>query len=102
MNIKQLDKFVGQWITEGKIPATGTTPEIRISGTDTYGWLPGEFFLLHRVNVVVGTDINETFEIIGFDKLKMSIQCNTMTIKEIRDLWLLPALTKYGHFLVRI
>jgi len=25
---------------------------------------------LHRVNVVVGTDINETFEIIGFDKLK--------------------------------
>jgi hypothetical protein len=37
---KQLDKFVGQWNTEGKIPATGTTSQIRISGTDTYGWLP--------------------------------------------------------------
>lgn len=64
----QLNKFVGQWRTEGKIIATDSFPEIKISGTDTYKWLPGEFFLLHTVDVLIGDDKNETFEIIGFDK----------------------------------
>ena len=66
---KQLSKFVGHWNTEGKISATDTTPEVKILGTDTYEWLPGKFFLLHKVDVFVGDDKNETLEIIGFDKL---------------------------------
>ena len=65
---EQLNKFVGIWNTAGKIPASDTTPEIKIYGTDTYEWLPGEFFLLHKVDVFVGEDKNETIEIIGFDK----------------------------------
>jgi hypothetical protein len=66
----QLDKFLGKWTTVGKIPASDTTPEIKISGTDTYEWLPGEFFLLHKVDVIVGDNKNETFEIIGYDRQK--------------------------------
>ena len=65
--LKQLDKFEGKWNTSGKIPATDTSSEITISGTDIYEWLPGEFFLLHKVDVLVGDDKNETLEIIGFD-----------------------------------
>ena len=64
----ELNKFIGQWKTEGKILATDTTPEIIISGTDTYKWLPGEFFLVHTVDVLMGNDKNKTLEIIGFDK----------------------------------
>ena len=52
--LERLRKFVGRWNTEGKIPATESTPQIKISGTDTYEWLPGEFFLLHKVDVSVG------------------------------------------------
>ena len=66
---KQLSRFVGRWNTEGKIPAKNTTPEVKIIGTDTYEWLPGEYFLLHKVDVLVGDDKNETFEVVGFDKL---------------------------------
>ena len=66
---EQLGKFVGCWNTEGTIPAKDETPEIRIVGTDTYEWLPGEFFLLHKADVLIGGDKNQTFEIIGFDKL---------------------------------
>ncbi len=66
---KQLSKFIGYWNTEGKIPATDTESEVKILGTDTYEWLPGEFFLLHKVDVFVGDNKNQTFEIIGFDKL---------------------------------
>ena len=65
---KQLNQFLGLWNTEGKILSTATTPEVKIQGTDTYEWLPGEYFLLHKVNVFVGDDKNETFEVIGFNK----------------------------------
>lgn len=67
---EQLNKFVGRWNTEGKILATDTTPEIKVTGTDTYEWLPGEFFLLHKADVFVGEDKNKTFEIIGYDDEK--------------------------------
>src|SRR5690606_32631994 len=65
-----LEKFVGTWATEGTIPASDTTAEINISGTDTYEWLPGKFFLMHKVDVTMGNDRNETLEIIGFDSKK--------------------------------
>src|SRR5688500_6632088 len=65
---EQLSKFVGRWNTEGKFSATDATPAIKISGTDTYEWLQAEYFLLHKVNVYMGDDKNETFEVIGFDK----------------------------------
>ncbi len=62
-------QFVGHWKTEGKIPATDNEPEITITGTDRYEWLPGHHFLLHTVDAWVGDEKNETTEIIGFDKL---------------------------------
>jgi hypothetical protein len=64
----QLNRFVGKWKTTGRIPASGENPEIKVSGSDTYEWLPGGFFLLHKVDVLLGDDKNETIEIIGFDK----------------------------------
>ena len=67
---EQLNKFVGEWKTTGKIPESDTTPEMIISGTDTYEWLSGGFFLLHKVDVFVGGYKNETLEIIGFDEQK--------------------------------
>lgn len=65
--LQQLDKFVGQWNTTGEILSTSTTPEIKIIGRDTYEWLPGKHFLLHKADVMIGDDNSQTFEIIGFD-----------------------------------
>ena len=70
VELEQLNKFVGIWATSGKNPASDTTPEIIISGTDNYEWLPGEYFLLHQADVFVGNDKNKTHEIIGFDDQK--------------------------------
>jgi hypothetical protein len=64
---EQLNRFTGVWTTTGKIPASDTSSEILISGTDSYEWLPGDFFLLHKADVFMGDDKIETFEIIGFD-----------------------------------
>ena len=64
---KALGKFAGKWNTEGTIRADGNNPEVKINGTDTYEWLPGGFFLIHKVAVFMGDEKNDTIEIIGFD-----------------------------------
>lgn len=66
--LKLLDKLVGVWNTEGKVLLTQTGPEIKIRGTDTYQWLPGEYFLQHIVDVLMGDERNQTYEIIGYNE----------------------------------
>jgi len=64
---RHLDVFVGTWHTTGNMKTGVETNDILITGTDTYEWLPGGFFLLHKVNVLMGTERKESLEIIGFD-----------------------------------
>lgn len=63
-----LESFVGKWNTTGKIIATANTSPADIKGYDTYEWLPGEFFLLHKVDVFMGPDREQSLEIIGYDE----------------------------------
>jgi len=42
-------------------------PAGKTIGTDTSEWLPGGFFLVHRVDVHLGDQPNESIEIIGYD-----------------------------------
>lgn len=63
-----LKKFIGKWNTEGVINDRKSGYEINVSGIDTYEWLPGGYFLLHKADVSIGEERSETHEIIGFDK----------------------------------
>jgi hypothetical protein len=60
--IRRLGALVGKWRSEGHI--VGSIP-VRIAGTDTYEWLPGRFFLVHHVDVVIGEQPVQAIEIIG-------------------------------------
>lgn len=62
-----LAPFVGRWNTAGKVLASGSTPALEIVGIDEYEWLPGGFFLLHRVDVRMGGERVQALEIIGPD-----------------------------------
>lgn len=64
---EQLSPFVGIWRTSGQIHDIDTKPVISVSGTDIYEWLPGECFLLHRVDVIIGDNKVYNTEIIGWD-----------------------------------
>lgn len=59
----QLNRFAGRWNTEGRVIADGRL----ISGTDTYEWLDGAWFLVHKANVRIGETRNETLEVIGWN-----------------------------------
>lgn len=63
----QLDKFIGNWNTEGLIPSSDGRPEIIITGTDRYDWIVDGFFLLHTADVTIGSNNSKTHEIIGYD-----------------------------------
>jgi hypothetical protein len=60
--IRRLGALVGRWRSEGHIVGDAPVP---ITGTDVYEWLPGGFFLVHHVDVVIGEEPVRAIEIIG-------------------------------------
>ena len=65
--LARLEPFVGTWRTEGEVLESESSPALRIAGTDSYEWLPGGFFLLHRVDVRIGGEPVQALEVIGWD-----------------------------------
>jgi hypothetical protein len=59
---QRLGALVGRWRSEGHIVGDAAVP---ITGTDIYEWLPGGFFLIHHVDVMVGEQKVQAIEIIG-------------------------------------
>src|SRR5215831_20891130 len=59
---QRLGALVGRWRSEGHI--VGEVP-VPITGTDTYEWLAGGFFLVHHVDVVIGEQAVQAIELIG-------------------------------------
>jgi Protein of unknown function (DUF1579) len=60
--IRRLGALVGRWRSEGHVVAD---PPVPISGTDVYEWLPGGFFLVHHVDVVIGDQPVQAIELLG-------------------------------------
>jgi hypothetical protein len=52
--LSRLNAFVGSWNTRGQIKESPLGPAGKLNGMDTYEWLSGGFFLIHRVNVRMG------------------------------------------------
>lgn len=64
--IQRLGALVGRWRSEGHI--VGEVP-IPITGTDIYEWLPGGFFLVHHVDVMIGDQRVQAIELIEYDPI---------------------------------
>lgn len=62
---KHLEVLVGRWNSEGQTVPGPSEPAIRITGTDTYEWLAGGFFLVHHVDVRRGDEQVQVLELIG-------------------------------------
>ncbi|GAB3477021.1 DUF1579 family protein [Amycolatopsis cihanbeyliensis] len=63
--LRRLEAVVGRWRSKGRTVPTETEPSIEISGTDTYEWLDGGFFLVHHVDVRLGGERYRAIELIG-------------------------------------
>ncbi|MES2679056.1 MAG: DUF1579 family protein [Bacteroidota bacterium] len=66
--LKKLNFLIGKWHTEGEILQAASNHSNIIRGMDSYEWVAGEFFILHRVDVFMGKQRTEVIEIIGYDE----------------------------------
>lgn len=62
-----LGVLAGKWITQGTIRATGTADASELRAIDVYEWLPGGFFMLHKVDALIGATPSQSIEVIGYD-----------------------------------
>lgn len=71
--VKKLDTLVGKWVTELRLIDDKTKTDFGIIGTDTYYWHPGNFFLVHDVDVRMDGEPYQVTEFIGgYDKSSKS------------------------------
>lgn len=60
-----LHPYIGKWKTEG-LTKSGEV----VTGTDTYEWIEGNFFLTHRVDVMLGNKKIQSLEITHYDDME--------------------------------
>ena len=64
---RALGVLAGKWITQGTIQATGDAAPSKMCAIDRYEWLPGGFFMLHKVDALIDGTVSQSIEVIGYD-----------------------------------
>lgn len=64
---RRLDAFVGKWSIKGQQYHGPFGPAAEITAVETYEWLVGGFFLIHRFGGRLGSAEIACIEIIGYD-----------------------------------
>lgn len=70
MTISRMSKLgilIGTWNTVGEALETDDAPATTLYATDTYRWLPGNFFIVHDVDARFGSEPTRSMEVIGYD-----------------------------------
>jgi Protein of unknown function (DUF1579) len=110
--MQQLKPFVGHWAMEGRQYDSPFGPAARIRATQTYEWLQGEHFLIHRFDGHVGSSEAACVEIIGYETSKLAYRYRTFYNngrtaewlgREHDDAWVLTGVWQMpnGSFTVR-
>ena len=63
--MERLAFLIGVWQTQGEVVAEQDNPAIKFRGTDSYEWILNKNFILHKVDVQMGNDKTEAYEMIG-------------------------------------
>jgi len=67
-DLGRLNAFVGVWDTEGTMNAGPSGQSVKFKATDTYEWLPGGHFLLHRFDADMPNGNVKGIEVIGYNQ----------------------------------
>jgi Protein of unknown function (DUF1579) len=87
VDIQQLQLFVGKWKTEGETHASADAPAVKVAFVDTYEWLSGKFFLVHRADGQIGNEELNTLEFIGYDPSSQTYSCHCFDNRGNADLF---------------
>ena len=82
-----LDVFVGEWHMEGKQLAGPIGPDADITAVQTFEWLDGHAFLIHRFDGRVGDSRASCIEIIGYDRDTGTCRAHTFYNHGLTNVW---------------
>ena len=85
--IQRLHVLVGTWKIEGETHASVDAPAVKVTGMDTYEWLAGKFFLVHRADTQIGNEQLNTIEFIGYDPSSQTYTCHSFDNRGNSDLF---------------
>ena len=84
---KRLEVFLGKWTNQGEAKASPYGPAGKITASETFEWLPGGFFMIHRAEGRQGTIEVKWIEIIGYDAQKTIYTTHTFDNMGNSILW---------------
>jgi len=84
---ERLNVFAGKWKMEGDQFASDFGPGAKVSGIEDFEWLPGEKFLVHRLEGKLGDNDMAFIEIIGYDAAKQTCSIDTFYNNGIKKSW---------------
>ena len=86
-SLTHLNVFAGKWLTNGQQHQSAVGPAAKITAVETYEWLPGECFLIHRFDGRVGDDPAVCLEVIGRDAANEDYPVHTYYHNGVRNEW---------------
>lgn len=63
--VRPFQPIIGRWRTSGSVLDEQGAVTAAIEGTDSYEWMVGGHWVIHRVDVLMGEDRAEVLELIG-------------------------------------
>jgi hypothetical protein len=94
--LARLNPFVGTWATEGEVLGGGPEPAATFRARDSYEWMPGGHFLLHRFEAEMPDGQVQGLEVIGAGREPATFamrsfdstgQASVMTARVTADAW---------------
>jgi hypothetical protein len=82
-----LEVFVGTWKTEGQQYAGAFGPDAEVTARETYEWLTGGKFLIHRLEGSLGGAPMACIEIIGHDLSSDTYRMHTFYNEGTSQVW---------------
>ena len=87
VDLEHLNVFIGKWHMEGRQLAGPAGPAASISALQTYEWMQGERFLIHRFDGHVGDSQASCIEIIGADTERQCYRAHTFYNNGQMNVW---------------
>jgi len=85
--LKSLELFVGKWTEDGQAFDSPFGPSAKVTSIQTWEWLPGKMFLIHRLQGRLGENDTACIEIIGSDTSSQSYSVNSFYNDGNQNVW---------------
>ena len=86
---RRMEPFIGTWLLEGEQHATDLGDTAKVEALETFEWLTGGHFVVHRFEGRVGEDPAACLEVIGYDEARSEYPARTFYNDGRQNDWIL-------------